>query len=133
LWREVRFTAELNDAFRDAVGLLWFLGRVLKKLNLHRPGMNTLRHEIVPLIPRHAHDFRRQRLIEDLTRDIGVSAVGFGHRAMRHGLPRPLPKRFDVGEEWPGFLCVIVPAYEPCSDVRSTTKCDRADCPGDCQ
>src|SRR5206468_2410548 len=97
---EIRFAAKLDDALRDAVGMLLLLARVLEKLRGDRARVNAPRHEVMTLVAQHANDLGCQRGIEDLDRRFGVTAVAFGHGASGDVLPRALAQRLDVRQEW---------------------------------
>ena len=63
---EIRFAAELDDAFGDPVGMRLLFVRVLEELGLHALRVDALRHEVVPLVAQHADDLGRERLVQHL-------------------------------------------------------------------
>ena len=61
---EVGFAPELPDTFGDSVRVGLFLLRVLEELLLHRIGVDAFRHVIMTLVAQHAHDFGRERDVQ---------------------------------------------------------------------
>src|ERR1700694_3651214 len=76
----IRSAPELDDALRDAVGVLLLLGSVLLEFLLDRVRAQPLRHEVVALVAQHANDFRRQCVIQQLDDGLAIGAVARGHR-----------------------------------------------------
>ena len=62
--RQIRFAAELDDAFGDLVGVALFLVRVCEKLLGDRLRVDAARHEVVTPIAQHANDLGGQRIVE---------------------------------------------------------------------
>ena len=93
---QLRFAAELLDALRDLVRmLLLFLG-VLEKLRLHRLRVNPRRHEVVKFVPQHAHELRRERLVQDGDGLLAIETIVLRHGAVGDVLPCAIAKLLDL-------------------------------------
>ena len=73
--REVRGSAQLDDALRDLVRVALFLVRVLEELLGHALGMNPARHEVMATVPQDADEFGRERSIEKLQHGLAVRRI----------------------------------------------------------
>ena len=96
---EVRLALELRDPQRDLVRVPHLLVGMLQELCGDRTGVQTFGHVVVALVAEHAHDLRRERLVEHLDHPVPVSAVGRRDRALFDLLPSSFAERLDVGQE----------------------------------
>jgi len=56
------------------------------------------RRELVPFVPRHAHQLGRQRFVEHSQHSLQVALVAIGDRAAFHVLPHALPDLLEEGK-----------------------------------
>jgi hypothetical protein len=96
---EVRSAAELSDALGDAVGVVLLLVGVREELGLHPLRVDPGRGEIVLAIAQRADDLGRQRLVEELHRELAVDLIAGGDRALFDVLARSPTELFDVSQK----------------------------------
>src|SRR6266568_2379237 len=96
---EVRLPAQLVDALADLVGVLLLLAGMGSELPLHRLAMDPLRGDGVELVPQHADQLGRQRVVEELEGGRDVSFVVAGDGAFVHVLPCPPAQLLHVHDE----------------------------------
>ncbi len=97
---EVRLTAKLADSLGRQICMTLFVGRVLKELGRGSRSVHADRRVVVALITKHAHEFCREHLIEDIDNALDVVAVGGCHCAPVHLLARVGTDPVEVEREF---------------------------------
>ena len=72
---EIRRAAQLHDALRDLVGMSLFFVRMVEKFLSDTLRMNAACHEMMTPVAQYTHEFRCQRIIEQLEYDFAVRGV----------------------------------------------------------
>ena len=96
---EIRFAAELLDAFRNFVGVFAFRVGVFLELIAHRHGVDAGGHEVVVHVAQHAYDLRSQRVIQNGDGLFHVTLVGVGYRSVFDFLRCALAYLFHIGHK----------------------------------
>ena len=99
LGREIGLATELGDALGDTVGVRLLFLRVLHQLSSDRmagDAADCRAHVVVIAVPQHAHQFGRQRVVEQLDDGLAVALIILSDRALFDVLSRALFDRLEI-------------------------------------
>ena len=88
--------SELGYSLRDLIGVSLLLIGVFKKFLRHRLRVDAFRHVVVALVPENAHNFGRERLVEDPDDRFPVPPVVRRHCTFHNLLTRAPSNLFDI-------------------------------------
>ena len=94
---QVWIRAQLDDALGDLIGMSLLILRMFQELSGGHLGANSLGDVVVALVAQHAHQFRCQRLIQQLDDRLTILGITRGYRPILDVGARPLPQRGNIG------------------------------------